>query len=99
MVVGVLEIELHLPQSTSLKEKRMVVKGLIAQLQRRFKVAAAEVEYQDLWQRALIGISYVAQDQHQVSKVLSNALRWGEGVSGGEVVRSELHFFAPGDDE
>ena len=99
MVVGLLEIEMHLPQCTSLKEKRMVVKSLIAQLQQRFKVAAAEVDYQDRRQRALIGVSYVSTDGNQVVKVLNHALRWGEGKSGGEVIRSDLHLFGPDESE
>lgn len=98
MVVGLLELEFHLPQSTSLKEKRMVVKSLIAQLQNRFKVSVAEVGYHDLWQRTLIGVSCVATDAHHLYKVLDNARKWGEGISGGEIIRSEVHLFAPGDD-
>ena len=57
-----LRIEIQVPASQSLKEKRRPVKSLIANLENRFHCAAAEVDFQDLHQRAAIGVALVAGD-------------------------------------
>jgi uncharacterized protein YlxP (DUF503 family) len=75
MVVGTLEIELHLPGSSSLKEKRVVLRSLLDRLRRRFNVAASETEHHDLWQRATLAVVTVSNDAKVVHSVLSHAQR------------------------
>ena len=70
MVVGVIVWELEVLGSHSLKEKRRVVKSLKERLQSRFRVSAAETNYQDLWQRAEIAASVVSGERAQVTEVL-----------------------------
>jgi uncharacterized protein YlxP (DUF503 family) len=74
MNIGVLQFSVRLPESHSLKEKRQVIKSLVAQLHNRFSVSAAEVEDQDLWQSAVIGVAYVSNDKKHTNEVLSKAL-------------------------
>lgn len=62
MIVGVLQVDLEIPGAFSLKEKRSVVKGLIARIQRRHKVSVAEVADHDVWNRSVIGIAVVGND-------------------------------------
>ena len=57
MFVGIVRIELHLPGCTSLKDKRSIVRGLKDRIRERLHAAAAEVEFQDLWQRAALGVA------------------------------------------
>jgi len=78
MVVGRLEIELHLPGSSSLKQKRVVVRSLIDRLRNRFNVAVSEVDHHDLWQRAALGIVTVSNDAKVVHSVLSHAQHFVE---------------------
>jgi len=59
MIVGTLEIEIFIPWSRSLKDKRSVIKSLQDRIKARFNVSIAEINYQDKWQRSLIGISLV----------------------------------------
>ena len=73
MVVGIVRLELHLPAAQSLKDKRQVVRSLKERLRERVRAAVAEVEYQDLWQRAAIGIAVVAADGGQVREMLNSA--------------------------
>ena len=56
MVVGLLTLEIHLPDAHSLKDKRQVVRKLKERLRARFNVAVAELDHQDLWQRATVGV-------------------------------------------
>ncbi|HIE33337.1 MAG TPA: DUF503 domain-containing protein, partial [Thermodesulfobacteriaceae bacterium] len=58
MVVGVVRMEFFIPGNNSLKGKRQLVKSLVHRLEARFKkLSVAEVGDQDLWQKAVIGIS------------------------------------------
>lgn len=78
MVVATALLKLHLPQSTSLKDKRRVVKSVIARLQNEFHLSAAEVEDQDLYQLATIGLAYVSNDSRHANSVISKAVEFVE---------------------
>jgi len=70
---AILHLDLHIPQSTSLKEKRRVLLSLKTKLKNKFNVSVAEVGKQDKWQRALLGLSLISGDQKylrsQVEKI------------------------------
>jgi uncharacterized protein len=70
MFIGVGRYELFIPESTSLKDKRRILRSVIQTVQKRFSVAIAEVEYQDKWQRAAVGVSCVAESMGHCRKVL-----------------------------
>lgn len=67
-------ITIHIPYAQSLKEKRRVVKSVIAKTIGRFSVSCIEAGDHDLWQKAMIGIGYVSSDQSQADK-RENSLR------------------------
>lgn len=79
MVVGVCTLELEIPASQSLKDKRHVVKSLIARVRQSFNVSVAEVDDLDAWQTATIGIVCVSADrdyaQGLLDKVVDNIER------------------------
>lgn len=56
------EVELHLPECRSLKQKRGLIKGIKQRIRDRFGVSVAEIAYQDKWQRAVLGIALVSSD-------------------------------------
>ena len=70
MVVGVLRLDLHLHGVHSLKEKRGVVRRLLARCRNRYPVSAAEVGHHDLWQRALIGVAVVSGSEAVIAPIL-----------------------------
>ncbi len=74
MNVGVCKVKLRLPDNLSLKGKRQVVKSITAKLKNKFNVSVAEVEDNDLWQLATIGICFVSNDQRFTNEVLSKAV-------------------------
>jgi uncharacterized protein YlxP (DUF503 family) len=78
MVIGVCEITLHLPECHSLKEKRQVIKSLMARVRNSFEVAIAEVEEQDLWQIAKLGVSCVSNSSQHANEVLGHVQRYIE---------------------
>jgi uncharacterized protein YlxP (DUF503 family) len=74
--VGVCKVKLRLPDNLSLKGKRQVVKSLTARLKSKFNVSVAEVEDNDLWQLATIGICFVSNDKRFTNEVLSKAVEF-----------------------
>lgn len=70
MFVGVLTLDLLLGDVRSLKEKRSVVRPVVAELQRKYAVAAAEAGHQDLYRRALVGVAVVAMDAAHCREVM-----------------------------
>jgi len=70
MMVAVVSFDLRIPGSTSLKEKRHVVKALSASLRHRFNVSVAEVDHHDLWQRATVAVSAVSESGYHLRRVL-----------------------------
>ena len=86
MYVGALEIELHIPESRSLKAKRAVVKPIVEGMRHRFSVAAAEVDHHDQWQRASIGVAAVAGSQGHVVDVLDEVERFVWAQAGVDVL-------------
>ncbi|MBI5740018.1 MAG: DUF503 domain-containing protein [Nitrospirae bacterium] len=69
MIVGLLTLDLHILEAQSLKEKRFVIKSLIERIKNKFNVSVAEVDANDLWQRAVIGIAFVSNETVMVNKV------------------------------
>ena len=70
MFVGVVRVELHIPASQSLKDKRSVVRSLKDRIRERASAAVAEVDHQDLWQRAALGVAVVSGEHKQVDELL-----------------------------
>ena len=63
MNVGLCLVEIHLIGSHSLKEKRRVVRRIKDQIRAKFNVAIAEVDHQDLWQRATLGMVSISESR------------------------------------
>ena len=74
MVVGTCRVSLHIPDSGSLKAKRMVLRRLKDRVRNKFNVSVAEVDDFDLWQRATIGIAVVSNEGHFANQVISNVV-------------------------
>lgn len=74
MHVGICRMTLHLPASSSLKEKRQVARSLTDRVRNRFNVAVAEIEDTDLRQRLTLGVCCVSNDRGHADSILSNLL-------------------------
>ncbi|MEM7676092.1 MAG: DUF503 domain-containing protein [Myxococcota bacterium] len=94
MVVGILQITLDIPSAYSLKEKRKVVKSLIERTRHRFNVAVAEVADNDIYNRARIGMSAVANDAAVANSILDKALDALESAAAGraDVIDTQLEL-------
>lgn len=78
MITGALVVELRLPGNQSLKGKRQVVKSLIARLHNRYNVSAAEIDENDRWQTAVIGVACVSNNAAHAREILDNVVAFIE---------------------
>jgi len=92
--IGVLTLELRLENSHSLKEKRHVVESLKARLRNKFNVAVAEIDYQDLWQRAAVAAVTVSSDHVHAEKLLRSVEQEAAALLGGELADATLEWLA-----
>jgi uncharacterized protein YlxP (DUF503 family) len=92
MVVGVVKLELWIPQSASLKAKRSVVKKVIERTRARFNVTVAEVDKQDVYSRAVIGCAMVGSDQRYVNGAVDKILDFIESLAVAEVLSETIEI-------
>jgi uncharacterized protein YlxP (DUF503 family) len=84
-----LEVDLRIPDSHSLKDKRQVVSSLLETSRRRFSVSAAEIGHQDSWQRAVLGFAVVASTARHAEDVMDTVEDHLWSRHGVEVVSAE----------
>jgi uncharacterized protein YlxP (DUF503 family) len=78
MIIGSCTIELYLPAANSLKDKRRILKSVIARVGREFNVSIAEVDYQDVWHSALLAAVNVSNDGGHAHSQLNRVVEWIE---------------------
>ena len=86
MVVGLASIDIHIPESGSLKTKRQFVKRIKDRVKNRFNVSIAEVDHNDLWQRTTLGVSVVANQRQFANQVLSGVVEFIGRINGVEIL-------------
>lgn len=86
MKIAVLRIRLYAPWVHSLKEKRMVVKSLLARIRNKFQVSAAEVEDQDVHQSIVIGVAAIVPHKAQADSMMEEIVGFVEQNTEAEIV-------------
>ncbi len=81
--------DLHVPESRSLKVKRAAIRPVVDGLRHRFHVSVAEVDHQDQWQRAAIGVAVVASSDGQLRDILDSVERFVDTAANVELL--EVH--------
>jgi uncharacterized protein YlxP (DUF503 family) len=99
MHVASLTIELHLPHAHSLKDKRGMVRPILEGCRRRFAVAAAEVDHQELWQRATVGVAVVSGSPRQADEILDAVERFVWSFPEADVLSARRDWLEPEADE
>jgi len=87
--------DLHVPESRSLKVKRQAIRPIVDGLRHRFKVSVAEVDHQDQWQRASIGVAVVADSQGHLREILDSVERFVDHAAAVEVLDVETTWMEP----
>lgn len=97
MLVALERFDLRIPGCGSLKEKRHVLKTLSNAIRSRFNVAVAEVDHQDLWQRAAIGVAVVSGERYHARRIMHEVEKLVERWAEVEVIGTELTIHQPED--
>lgn len=92
MPIGLLTLEIHIPDAHSLKDKRQVLRSLKDRLRARFNVAVAELDHQDTWQRAQVGIVSLSNDAAHLEQSLRAVFDEAEQLLGRELVSHDLEM-------
>jgi hypothetical protein len=93
MVVGVLKLNLLLPENHSLKGKRGVLKRIQAQVANQFNISVTECGDQDLWQSAVLGFGVVGTSQAILEATLQNVVEFVDAMGLAEVGQAETDFY------
>ena len=89
MIIATITFKLHAPWVHSLKEKRMIVKSILAKLQNRFHVSAAEIDEQDTHQIIVIGVAAIVPNNAQADSLMESISRFVEENCEAEIIDEE----------
>jgi uncharacterized protein YlxP (DUF503 family) len=93
MPIGLLTLELFLPDAHSLKDKRQILRSLKDRLRGQFNVALAELEHQDLWQRSVVGIVGISSDKDHLRESLQAVMEASENLLGRDLISQEIEYY------
>ena len=94
MVVGMGCITFRIHECRSLKEKRKVVKAIVARIGNQFNVSVAEVDENDVYQRAVIGVSMVGNDRRLVNAKLDKLFNFAEALGLADMIDAQLEIIS-----
>lgn len=92
MPVGLLTLEIHIPDAQSLKDKRQVLRSLKDRLRGHLNVAVAELDFQDAWQRSVIGVVTLANEERHAGEELQRALAEADRLLGDALVSHSVEW-------
>ena len=90
MPIGLLTLEIYIPDASSLKDKRQVIRSLKDRLRRQFNIAIAELEHQETWQRALVVVVSISADTRHLEASLEKVANESERLLGRDLVGSAI---------
>lgn len=93
MIIGLLTLEIYLPYSHSLKEKRKTLNRIKDRLKKKFNIAFAELEYQNKWQRSKIGLVTINAQKRMIENMFYAIVRDIEEIIEGEILQKEIIYF------
>ena len=93
--VAALRFDLHIAESRSLKAKRAAVRPIVEGIRHRYHLSVAEVDHQDLWQRAAIGVAVVAESNRHLEEVMTTVERFVRSSTDVEVLDTEISYLEP----
>ena len=90
MPIGLLTLEIHIPDARSLKDKRQVLRSLKDRLRGQFNVAVAELDHQETWQGSLVGVVSISADARHLEDSLEKVFNESERLLGRDLVSSAI---------
>jgi uncharacterized protein YlxP (DUF503 family) len=93
MFVGALRLEVFMPSSHSLKEKRSILKRMVQRTRSRYNAAASEIDNHDLWQRGTLGIACVGSSETDLRDLLERICTHLHETEGAEIIQADISMF------
>jgi hypothetical protein len=93
MPVGLLTLEIFIPDAHSLKDKRQILRSLKERLRGQFNVAVAELEHQDVWQRSVVGVVGISSDERHLQESLRAVMEESENFLGRDLISREIEYY------
>jgi uncharacterized protein len=93
MPIGLLTLEIYIPDAQSLKDKRQVLRSLKDRLRAHFNVAVAELDHQDLWQRSVVGVVGISSDGKHLEESMREVAEACERVLGRDLAGQGIEYF------
>lgn len=97
MMVGILTLMYHLPNSHNLKNKRQTLQSFKQILRKKFNISIAEIGYHDLWQKSLIGISMISNNQKIIDKIFNKVIKEIEYHNKGYILNYHTEYMQAGE--
>ncbi|MFQ5586447.1 MAG: DUF503 domain-containing protein [Thermodesulfobacteriota bacterium] len=92
MVLGICRLDFHIHQSSSLKEKRQVIKSVMGKVKSRFNVSIAEIGDHELRQKSCIGICVIGNERAYINSVLDRIINYVEALNIAEMVNHTIEI-------
>ncbi len=93
MPIGLLTLQIHIPDARSLKDKRQILRSLKDRLRGHFNVAVAELDHQELWQRSVIGVVGISSDERHLEQSMAEVAAESERILGRDLIGQEIEYF------
>ena len=97
MPVGLLTLDIHIPDAQSLKDKRHVLRSLKDRLRAHFNVAVSELDHQEVWQRSRVGVVTISGDVKHLEESVQAIATESERILGRDLVSSQIEYFEDGE--
>lgn len=97
MPVGLLTLDIHIPDAQSLKDKRHVLRSLKDRLRAHFNVAVSELDHQEVWQRSRVGVVTISGDVRHLEESVQAIATESERILGRDLVSSQIEYFEDGE--
>jgi len=92
MPIGLLTLELYIPDARSLKDKRQILRSLKDKLRHHFNVAVAELDHQDIWQRSVVGVVSISNNNKHLEQSMRAVADESERLLGRDLVGQEFEI-------
>ena len=93
MPIGLLTLEIYIPDAQSLKDKRQILRSLKDKLRHHFNVSVAELDHQDLWQRSVVGVVSISNDDKHLEQSMRAVADESERLLGRDLVGQDIEIF------
>ena len=98
MIVGISTIEIFFPENQSLKDKRQALKKIVEKTRTKFSISIMEINQNNLWQRAQIGVSVVGVKRDHVYRMIDNVHEYVESLYIGTIIDTKTEIIVMGNE-